>query len=107
MKSAEHGNRNDLAIFRRINSTRERCVASERQVRSRFVIIGEVVRQNPFEMPVIEHNHVIETVSTNRSDESFGVRILPRRSYGRSDFFDAKLFHSFGEFFSVDSIVVA
>jgi hypothetical protein len=50
MQTAEHGNRNDLALFRRINFTRERCIASERKMRSRFVIIGEVVRQNPLEM---------------------------------------------------------
>ena len=61
----------------------------------------------PSQMPFIENNNVIQTLSPDRSDNAFHIRILPRRARSRKYFFDAETFHSMSESITVDAITVA
>jgi hypothetical protein len=41
-------------------------------------VIAEVSLQNPFQMPLAEHDHMIEAFPTNTTNEPFSEWILPR-----------------------------
>jgi hypothetical protein len=42
----------------------------------------------PWQLAFVENDHVIETFVSNRSDQAFDVRILPRTCRGGDDFGD-------------------
>ena len=52
-------------------------------------------------------NETIEAVSTDRSDQPFHTRVLPRRSIGSNDLLDSHVFYSGTEHAAVDRITVA
>src|SRR5215467_6885768 len=54
----------------------------------------EIASQNPPERLLVPHNDVIQALAPNRSDQSFHIWILPRRSRRRDHFFDP---HVLGE----------
>ena len=47
------------------------------------------VPQNTAQMPVVQHDHMVECVAPNTADDPLHIRILPWRSRGYVDFFDA------------------
>ncbi len=49
------------------------------------VIVIEIVAKNPPQMPLVEDNHMIQTVTAYRSDNAFNIRVLPRRARRRDD----------------------
>ena len=63
MKPTDHGDLNDVTVFRRFNWPRIRRVFPESQMRTRIVIVGEVPPDNPAQMSLVEHQHVVEAVS--------------------------------------------
>ena len=106
MQAADVRDRNDAAAARRLDLTRDRCIAVERQVASRFVVVREVVGKDPQQMSLIEDDHVIQALATNRADQPLDVRILPRRAVRDDDFFDAQVFDALTEIQAVDSVVI-
>ena len=78
MKSAEK--------WRRQNATngmycsRRRRVLVDRKVRASVVIVGRVRSQQMAEMPLAEHDNVVQTFPPDRTDRPFAISVLPRRS---------------------------
>lgn len=52
----------------------DRRVSTKRKMRTRFVIVLEVGSQDATKMALVEHDHMIETVSPYRADYPFGER---------------------------------
>jgi len=69
-----------------LDSSAERSVLVQRQVRARLVVIAGIRSQNLPQMLCAEDENVIETVAPQRPDQSFRIRILPWRAgeIGRS-----------------------
>ena len=80
MQAANLGDRDDAAVAWRLNFTRGRCVAVERQVGSGLVIVSEVIVEDPKQVAFAEHDYVIQTLAANRSDQPLDVRALPGRA---------------------------
>jgi len=52
--------------------SRERCVRAP-------VVVDEVLAQQATQMGPVQHHDVVETLAAEGADETFHVRILPRR----------------------------
>src|SRR5215813_274749 len=57
-------------------------------------------------MIITEHNHVIQTLATNRADYSFHEWILPRTPGGCNDFLDLHAGYPPAEIFAVDLVTI-
>src|SRR5262249_38773308 len=57
-------------------------------MRARLLVVMEIASQNPAQRGLVPHNDVIQALAPNRSDQSFYIWILPRRSWSRDHFFD-------------------
>ena len=42
--------------------------------------IGEAISEDPLEMPLVDHHHMVQAVSADAPDQPFDVGILPRAS---------------------------
>src|SRR6202163_5060899 len=62
---------------------------SNRQVSAGPFVVRTVAGHQSQQACFIEHDHVIETVATSRSNKSFNEWILPGRAGGREHFLDA------------------
>jgi hypothetical protein len=58
----------------------ERGVLVQRSMNSRFIIIGNKFAEDPAQVRLPEHDHVVGTFLSDRADQSLHVRILPWRS---------------------------
>jgi len=58
----------DRTHLRRLDAPRPWTVLGESEVSSRTVVVGEVVPQNPKEMPFAEDDDVIQAFPPDRSD---------------------------------------
>ncbi len=66
--------------------SRNRRVAVQAQVRSVFVVVREVLRQDPTEMGLVKDDDMVEALPASGADELLDVRTLPGR-LGRDDYF--------------------
>src|SRR6266849_6316749 len=57
-------------------------------MRARPRVVMEIASQNPPQRRLVPYNDVIQALAANRSDQSFYIWILPRRSRRRDHFFD-------------------
>ncbi len=46
---------------------------------SAVVVVIEVSSEGPLQVPIMEHDHVVEALPTYRADDSFTIWILSRR----------------------------
>ena len=76
MKTAELGNCDNFSHPQHLSGKRTLLV--EAQVGSRFLVVAEIRRQGCLEMASIQDDIVVQTLPSNRADESLGVWILPR-----------------------------
>ena len=97
---------NDITFGRRFNATWVRRVAVEGQVTPGIVIIVEVARKDVAQMPFIQHDDVVETLSPYGADDPFAVRILPGRAWCDRDFFDSHVLDAVLEIITVDAIAI-
>ena len=74
VQSADLRNRNDLALTWRFNFAKRRCVAIQGQVRTHLVIVIEIHDQHAFEMDLVQHNHVVQTLSNRQWRKHHGER---------------------------------
>jgi hypothetical protein len=63
-----------------LNRPMERGILAQRAMNARFIIISGKLAQDPAQMRLPEHDHVVETFPSDRADQSLDVRVLPRRS---------------------------
>src|SRR5262249_5214552 len=52
----------------------------QRAMNPRFIIIRGILAQDPAQVRLPEHDHVVETFPSDRADQPLDVRVLPRRS---------------------------
>ena len=96
----------NLSGLGRLNRSRFRTVHVQREVRSPLVIVAEVVLQRSLEVPLIEHDHMVQALSSDRADDAFRKRILPWRSRGYEDFLHAHALDPCPEVCAVDPVPV-
>jgi hypothetical protein len=58
-------------------------------------------------MPLAEHDQVVRELTPKRSDEPFGVALLPRRSRRDAELLDAQLVHPVIESSTKDPVAIA
>src|SRR5215510_3225088 len=74
---------------------------------TKSVIVGDIHREHPLEMPVVEDNDMIEYVATNTPNEPLAVGILPGTARGNFDFFDAHVLDALLQMLTVDRVAVS
>jgi len=77
------------------------------QVRPGIVVVLEIPSQDATQMGLVEHDDMIQTSAAYRTDDSFAIRILPRRPWGNQDSFGAHALDAFLDIFAIDAIAVA
>src|SRR6266481_2739501 len=70
-------------------------------------VIAEVSLQNPFQMPLAEHDHMIEAFPTNTTNEPFSEWILPRTLSRREHLCDAHSLNPVAEMTTIYSVTVS
>jgi hypothetical protein len=80
MKTADLRDRNNGGVARRHDRSRNRRVFVQRQVRAGPLVVRTIERHQPLQAHLVEHDHVIETLATNGTNESLDERILPGRA---------------------------
>jgi hypothetical protein len=89
MKPTDLGDRHDGAVAGRRDQTRNRRVLVQRKMSAGPFVVRTVAGHQSQQACFIEHDHVIETVATSRSNKSFDEWILPRPAGRREHFLDA------------------
>jgi len=70
------------------------------------MIVTEVRPQDPSQMALVQHNHMIETFSPDRANHTFDVCPLPRTGWSGPDFFDPHCLHSLREISSINLVLI-
>src|SRR5438128_558163 len=81
MQPAENGPRLDTPKL--LNSTVNGRILAQRQVRARRVVVVHIRHQHVAQVPLAEHNDMVEALPTDRADQALGIAVLPRRAWGR------------------------
>jgi hypothetical protein len=68
MPSANFGARNDVALFRRLHPPCLWSIFVQAQVRPGRVIISEISFEQAMQVSSIQHDHMIQTITPNRTD---------------------------------------
>src|SRR6185437_15697729 len=75
-------------------------------MRSGSLVVFEIGTQNTAQPRLIQNDHMVSALATDRSNESFHVSILPGRLGSGQDLLDAQASSGFVELLSVDSIPI-
>jgi hypothetical protein len=70
------------------------------------MIITEVLAKDSTQVPLIENNNMIQTVSAYGPDNSFNERVLPRRVRGRNDLLDTQALDPSSNLLTVNGIPI-
>ena len=73
----------DLTHLGRLHGPRLWRVLLEREVRSRTVVVAEVLAENPPQVFLPQHDDVVEALAAYGPDQSLDVRALPRKTGAR------------------------
>ena len=71
------------------------------------MVIVKVIGQDPLQVHFSENDHVVKALAPDRSDHSFAVRILPRRTGCNDDFVNPSVLDAVSEVVSVEAIPVS
>ena len=74
---------------------------------AKSVIVGDIHREHPLEMPVVEDDDMIEHVATDTPNEPLAVGILPGTARRNFDLFDAHVLDSLLKGLTVDRISIS
>src|SRR5436309_15863035 len=102
MLATAFGNLHDPARLGELDGPDVRRILVEREMRASPVIVGEVAGQDAAQVAFAEDEDVIQTLASERADESLGERILPGAKDSRKDFTDAHALHALAEGVAVD-----
>jgi len=78
--------------------TTRRSLLVQAEMGSVLVKVSNILAHQPFEMPSVEHDHVVEEIATAASDEALGDAVLPRALERSPDRFHAKRLCRFDDF---------
>src|SRR5258707_9338587 len=83
------------AFTRRADFRRPTCwrVLRESKMRPVLVIVVQVRRHQPFEMPLIQDNHVVQQVASATSHPALSNTVLPRTAKGRASWLASHVPH--------------
>src|SRR5271169_6633409 len=86
----------NLPFTRRANFCRPTCwrVLCESEMRPVLVIVEQVGRHQPFEMPLIHDDHVIKQVASATSHRALRNTVLPRTAKSRASWLTPHVPHS-------------
>src|SRR5262249_55041233 len=101
MQPADLRNCDDLALNCRFDLPRKRRVLLQCLMRSRVVIIVDVIPQDSSQLVFTDDDQMIKTLSPNRADDAFSVWILEGRSRRGDHLFNLHSLYSQSKFFPV------
>ncbi len=107
MQPADHRNRDHPPLLAWLDVSFIWRVAIQRQVSSRIVVIIDVRVEYSFQMSFVKNDDVPKALAFHGAYHSFGIWILPRRSWRANDFFNAHIRDSLLEEVAVDSAAIA
>src|SRR5215831_10473592 len=93
--------------FRWLDSSGVWAIHLKGKMGAKSVIVSDICREHPLEMPVVEDNDMIEYVATDTSNEPLAVGILPGTARGNFDFFDAHVLDVLLKMLTVDRVAVS
>src|SRR5215510_5106258 len=73
---------------------------------AKSVVIGDIGREHSLEMPLVEHDDMIEHIAPNAADDPLAVGILPGTSRGNLDMFDAHILDALRESHTVNRVPI-
>src|SRR5215472_4863082 len=76
-------------------------------MRPRPMVITKVTFQNLTQVPLVDHDHVVQTFSANTSDNSFRIAVLPRTPGRYRNLLDTQSIHSCREIMTIDPITIS
>jgi hypothetical protein len=96
VQATESRKKLNLAFARRANFCRPTCgrALRESEMRPVLVIIEQVGRHQPFEMPLIQDDFVVQQVASATSHPAFRNTVLPRTAKGCSSWLASHVPHS-------------
>ena len=103
MQPTDFRNRNHSTLIGWLDFSWFGRVAIQGEMRARFVVVLEVGGENPNQVSLVDDDHVIETLTSDRTDQTFHERILPWRTVRRDDLVDAHVLDAFSEILAVDA----
>ena len=71
------------------------------------MIITKVTFQNSPEMPLVDHDYVVQAFSANTSDNAFRIAVLPRTPGRYRNLLDTQSIHSCREIMPIDPITIS
>ena len=78
MKSAQKRHSRDPACV--LNSATQRRIFAQGKVRPHAVVIAGVGRQDPTQVPLPEHQDMVQALPPDRADQPLDMAVLPRRA---------------------------
>ena len=107
MQSANLRNLHDPTHGWRLNRSTDWCVLAQRQMRSGLFVVCEIGFQDSTQTGLIQNDDVIQALSSNRSDQSLEIGVLPGTLGRRQDFANAHAFRHLAEFPPVRAVAIA
>jgi hypothetical protein len=97
MQTTEPRHRNHLRIHRRFVCGRSasRSLLAESEARPVVMVIAHIFCHEPFEMPFVERDHVVQQIASAARDETFGHAILPGAPNRRANRYNTQALHGF------------
>ena len=107
MEPADLWKRHDHPAAAGLNWSPLECVFAQRKMGSGSVVIIEIRNKDPFQMPFIQGDHVVQAFAPHAADQAFHIWILPRTSWRRDDLVHAHRHHRRAERLPVSAIPIA
>jgi hypothetical protein len=76
MQASQLRNYDYVSLTGRRGCARDGRIFRQSQMRSRLIVIDEIVFQDSAQMLCVEDNHVIKALATNRTYNTFDVTVL-------------------------------
>src|SRR6516162_8871838 len=76
-------------------------------MRPRPMVITKVTFQNLTQVPLVDHDHVVQTFSANTSDNPFRIAVLPRTPGRYRNLLDTQSIHSCRELMTIDPVTIS
>ena len=70
--------------------TTGRSTLLQREMRSTFIVVPDVFVHQPFQMPLVEHDHMVKQVASAIANPALGDAVLPGASEAGSFGLDAE-----------------
>ena len=95
------------AGFRGLDRSGMGAIHCKGKMGAKSVIVGDIRLDHAPQMPLVEHDDMIEHIATDTPDDPLAIRILPGTAWGDLDLFDAHVAEALLKMCSVDAIAVA